>query len=156
RRSGERLLEVANRPTAGAGLRQPALQLFPRRGTAGARAHGRKIVRLVECVLLVLVQVGQSLPAAAELLGQLVELLLGHRPQLPQPALQMPTGLLPAPRRIEQGQSGAERGAPEEPLGGRVARALQIYDLTVVLAACHMNLPIPRRRGRRPRPPARA
>ena len=91
-------------PTAGRGRRGPrGARTAPRRSrSSSSRSRSASLV-------------------AAELLGELVELLLGHRPQLPEPPLQHAPGLLAAPRRVHQRQPGAEHRAPEQPLGGGVS-----------------------------------
>ena len=48
-------------------------------------------------------------------LGQLIELLLGHRPQRPELPLHAAPGFLTASRRVQQGKSCSEQCAPEQP-----------------------------------------
>ena len=123
-------------PAAGPRLGQPALELLARRdrrsraaaGAAAARRHRRARPRRRPS------RSWSALLPLAELLGKLVQLLLGHGPELPQLPLQHPAGLLPAARRVEQRQAGAEHRAPEEPLGGRVTPPLDVDDLPALLA----------------------
>ncbi len=136
-----------------------------RRRSSSSRAEGAdprpraggtsRLARLEQLLVVpvVVLELAERVLGAAELLRQLVELLLGHGPQLPQPPLQHPPGLLAAPRGVHQRHAGAEHHAPEEPLRGGVS-PLDVDDFPALVA--HGVPLIPRRRGHRPPPPAPA
>src|SRR5512138_1521098 len=74
--SGERLLEVAGGPAPRARLGQAALELVAGRPAGlpgpGAGPERRRLVQLVDVLLVVVGEILQRLAAAGELLGQLV------------------------------------------------------------------------------------
>src|SRR5712692_2643036 len=138
-RSGERLLDVdvgACRAPPRPGIGKAALELLTGagRGATPRRGAGQRLV--VQLLLVLVGEIGERRLAAAELLAQLVELLLRHGAELPEPPLERAPSLLAASRRIEQGQAGSDQSSPEQPLGGRVTAALDI-DHFRALGATH-------------------